>query len=117
MEKYYFKEKTVSVECTRDRYSDRPPKTKNSYRTIPIDDIVVNQLQVYQKWCIETKFAYGMKLDKKKDYVFISYQGGTPMEQILLNIYLNVYINNWRKTIFILSGLHRTGYGILMQRY
>lgn len=73
------KEKTVTVERTRDRYGDRPPKTKNSYRTFPIDDIVVNQLQVYQKWCIETKFAYGMKLDKKKDYVFISYQGGTPM--------------------------------------
>ncbi|MEK3908956.1 site-specific integrase [Oceanobacillus sp. FSL W7-1309] len=73
------KEKTVTVDCTRDRYGDRPPKTKNSYRTIGIDDIVVNQLQVYQKWCIETKFSYGMKLDKKNEYVLISHQGGTPM--------------------------------------
>lgn len=73
------KEKTVTVECTRDRHGERPPKTKNSYRTIPIDDILINQLSVYQKWCIETKFSYGMKLDKENDYVFISYQGGTPM--------------------------------------
>jgi len=73
------KEKTVTVDCTRDRLSERSPKTKNSYRTIPIDDILVKQLQVYQKWCIETKFSYGMKLDKKNDHVLISYQGGTPM--------------------------------------
>lgn len=73
------KEKTITVDCTRDRYGDRPPKTKNSYRTIPIDDILVNQLEVYQKWCIETKFRYGMKLDKREDYVLISHQGGTPM--------------------------------------
>ena len=69
------KEKTVTVDCTRDRLGERSPKTKNSYRTIPIDDILVKQLQVYQKWCIETKFSYGMKLDKKNDHVLISYQG------------------------------------------
>src|SRR5690625_2263245 len=73
------KEKTITVDCTRDRLGERPPKTKNSYRTIQIDDILVNQLKLYQKWCIETKFSYGMKLDKREDYVLISYQGGTPM--------------------------------------
>lgn len=73
------KDKTLTVERTRDRYGDRSPKTKNSYRTIGIDDIVVSQLSVYQKWCIEIKFSYGVKLDKKKDYVFTSHQGGTPM--------------------------------------
>ncbi len=73
------KKKTITVDCTRDRLGDRPPKTKNSYRTIPIDDILVNQLQVYQKWCIETKFYFGMKLDKRNDYVLISHQGGSPM--------------------------------------
>ncbi|WP_217587023.1 site-specific integrase [Lentibacillus saliphilus] len=72
-------EKTVTVDCTRDRYGDRNPKTKNSYRTIPIDDILVDQLKVYQKWCVETKFSYGMKLNKKKDYVLISHQGGSPI--------------------------------------
>lgn len=74
-----FDEKTITVECTRDRHGDRPPKTKNSYRTIPVDDVVIEQLKTYQKWCIATKLSYGMKLDKKNDYVFISHQGGTPM--------------------------------------
>ncbi len=73
------KEKTITIDCTRDRHGDRSPKTKNSYRTIPIDDILVNQLKVYQKWCIETKFQYGMQLDRRDDYVLISYQGGTPI--------------------------------------
>lgn len=73
------KKKTLTVESTRDRYGHSSPKTKNSYRTFSINDILVHQLQVYQKWCIETKFAYGMKLDKDSDFVFISHQGGTPM--------------------------------------
>lgn len=89
------KEKTITVDCTRDRHGDRPPKTKNSYRTILIDDILVNQLKVYQKWCIETKFRYGMKLDKKEDYVLISHQGGTPMgantsKYLFDRIYMNI---------------------------
>lgn len=74
-----FEDKTVTVECTRDRYGDRPPKTKNSYRTIPIDELLMNQLRVYQKWCIAKKLSYGMQLDKLDDYVFISHQGGTAM--------------------------------------
>lgn len=86
------KDKTVTVDCTRDRMGDRPPKTKNSYRTIPIDDVVMNQLSVYQKWCIETKFSYGIKLDKEKDYVFISHQGGTPVgSNTLLYTFNRIY--------------------------
>lgn len=76
-----FEKKTVTVDCTRDNYGTRSPKTKNSFRTIPIDDILVNQLLVYQKWCIETKFSFGAKLDKENDYVFISYQTGKPIAE------------------------------------
>ena len=79
-----FKEKTVTVKRTRDYHGERSPKTKNSYRTIPIDETVVQQLKSYQKWCIETKFKFGMRLDKKKDLVFISYQGATPCGAIIL---------------------------------
>lgn len=76
-----FVKKTVTVDCTRDNYGTRTPKTKNSYRTVPIDDILINQLLVYQKWCIETKFSYGSKLDKENDFVFISYQNGKPIAE------------------------------------
>ena len=79
-----FTEKTITVKRTRDYYGERSPKTKNSYRTVQIDDIVVQHLETYQKWCVKTKFKYGMKLDKEKDLVFISYQGATPCGTNLL---------------------------------
>ncbi|WP_025848734.1 site-specific integrase [Paenibacillus ehimensis] len=76
-----FDEKTLTVECTRDRHGCRTPKTKNSYRKIPIDEVLVNQLLTYQRWCIETKFSFGMKLDKKEDFIFISFQDGAPIAE------------------------------------
>ncbi|NQX57544.1 tyrosine-type recombinase/integrase [Paenibacillus qinlingensis] len=76
-----FNEKTVTVECTRDQYGCRTPKTKNSYRKIPVDQMLINQLLSYQRWCVETKFSYGMKVDKENDFVFISYQDGAPIAE------------------------------------
>lgn len=70
-----FKEKTLTVERTRDNYSIRPPKTKNSYRTISIDDKTISQLQLYRKWCKETKLRYGKHL-KDDDFIFTSYRTG-----------------------------------------
>ncbi len=78
-----FKNKSISVNRTRDEDGSRSPKTKRSIRTLKIDDILINQLKKYQKWCIETKFSYGMKLDMKKDYVFISYRSGEPINSHL----------------------------------
>lgn len=87
-----FKEKTITVKRTRDYYGTRSPKTKNSYRTITVDDVVLQQLKSYQKWCIETKFKYGMKLDKEKDFIFISYQGATPVSSnILYDVFESLY--------------------------
>src|SRR5690625_6784104 len=67
-----FQNKTVTVERTRDDDGVRSPKTKNSYRTIEVDDIVIKQLEKYQKWCIKIKFSLGMQFDKENDYVFIT---------------------------------------------
>lgn len=79
-----FKEKTITVERTRDNHGVRSPKTKNSYRTIAIDNIPLQQLKVYQKWCMETKFKYGLKMDKSDDYVFISNQSGSPCSYMVI---------------------------------
>lgn len=73
-----FEKSTITVERTRDYYGERAPKTKSSNRTIKVDDYLVDLLRIYKKWCIETKFKFGMQLDKKNDLVFISYQGGMP---------------------------------------
>lgn len=69
--------KVITIERTRDKKGVRTPKTKNSYRTIRVDDIVVNQLKIYRTWCKETKLSFGKHLSDN-DFVFISYQSGTP---------------------------------------
>ncbi|GAB2553453.1 tyrosine-type recombinase/integrase [Gracilibacillus alcaliphilus] len=66
-----FDDKTLTVERTRDRKGSRTPKTKNSYRTIPIDDYVLVQLRKYKNWCKKVKLRFGKRL-KSSDFVFIS---------------------------------------------
>ena len=73
-----FKNKTITIERTRDNKGARTPKTKNSYRTVPVDELLIRQLQAYRKWCLETKLYYGLKF-KDESFVFISYQTGEPI--------------------------------------
>jgi integrase len=72
-----FEKKTVIVERTRDKNGARPPKTKNSYRTILIDDSLIHQLKLYRTWCKQTMLSFGKHLSCD-DYIFISYQSGKP---------------------------------------
>nr|QRZ18317.1 site-specific integrase [Virgibacillus sp. AGTR] len=53
-----FNAKTITVERTRDNKGIRTPKTKNSYRTILIDDIAIAQLEKYKKWCKKIKLLF-----------------------------------------------------------
>jgi len=66
-----FDSKTVTVERTRDNNSIRTPKTKNSYRTILMDDKVTEQLKHYLIWCKQIMFQNGKHL-KQDDFIFIS---------------------------------------------
>jgi len=75
-----FKKKTLSVDLTRDNKGARPPKTKNSYRTILIDDILVEQLKTYKTWCKKKLLSFGKYL-KESDFIFISYQTGQPITE------------------------------------
>lgn len=70
-----FDDKTLTVECTRDNKGIRTPKTNNSYRTIIIDDVLLNQLKVYKTWCKELKLSMGIKW-QESDFILISYQTG-----------------------------------------
>lgn len=67
----------ITVERTRDKKGARTPKTKNSYRTIRVDNILVSQLKLYRTWCKMTKLSFGKHISDD-DFVFISYQSGTP---------------------------------------
>lgn len=90
-----FKDETITVEHTRDGHGLRKPKTKNSYRTIKMDTIVMKQLKTYQKWCIKTKLSFGQQLDKEDDLVFISYQGGEKVS----HFYLGQFFDKFYKKI------------------
>ena len=73
-----FKNKTIKIERTRDHFGERKPKTKNSYRTLLVDDLVIQQLENYQKWCKKTLFSYGQMLNDDT-FVFISDHGAGPI--------------------------------------
>jgi integrase len=73
-----FEARTLTVERTRDNKGVRTPKTKNSYRSILIDDVLIKQLEIYRTWCKQTMLSFG-KHWSNKDFIFISYQSGTPI--------------------------------------
>lgn len=83
-----FKAQTLRVERTRDNYGERPPKTKNSYRTIMINEKLITQLRTYRTWCKKTMLSFGEHL-KEDDFVFISYQTGKPISENLIIYTMN----------------------------
>lgn len=78
-----FSNKTLTVQRTRDNKGVRSPKTKNSYRTILIDDTLIHQLKVYRSWCRETMLSFGKRFSED-NFIFISYQTGTPISDATL---------------------------------
>ncbi len=52
--------KTLTVERNRGYYGIGTPKTKNSYRTIKIYDVLINQLKSYKTQCKESMLANGI---------------------------------------------------------
>lgn len=66
-----FESAKLKVNCTRDNYGERSPKTKNSYRTVTIEAVVTEHLQKYKKWCKRVRLANGLPFNDDL-YVFIS---------------------------------------------
>src|SRR5699024_3735397 len=62
---------------------------KNSYRSIQVDKEVVDQLNKYEKWCIETKFSLGLK-HTKDDFLFISENRVNGIQAAYMNYFLNI---------------------------
>lgn len=62
---FVLKAKTITINRTRDEYGIPSPKSERSYRTIKIDDILINQLKSYYLWC---KKSLGLHL-KEDDLI------------------------------------------------
>lgn len=109
-----FEAKTLTVERTRDANGFRSPKTKNSYRTIPVDDIVMNQLKRYKAWCKEKLFSYGKHL-KDEDFVYISIRGN-PIAPNSINRNLSRLIEKGNLKKISIHGLRHTHATILLNQ-
>ncbi|GGP07358.1 tyrosine-type recombinase/integrase [Oceanobacillus neutriphilus] len=108
-----FEANTITVERTRDCHSGiRPPKTKNSYRTIPVDVMVMAQLKKYKIWCKERLLSKGKHL-KDDDFVFISTHGN-PVASAMLNNNLKKLIEDWNLKSINVHGLRHTHATILV---
>ncbi len=75
-----FKKHTITVERTRDDKGSRTPKTKNSHRTIVVDEIVMVQLENYKKWCKKELLKDGKKITGET-FVFISSDMPEPIKE------------------------------------
>lgn len=78
-----FESHTITVERTRDRTGARTPKTTNSYRTILVDSVVIDQLRKYKTWCKETCLKYGIRFNENS-FVFIN-NYGEPVCELTFN--------------------------------
>ncbi len=88
-----FENKTITIERTRDYHGVRKPKTKNSKRTIFVDDSLLNQLKMYRIWCKKIMLTYGKRWTET-DYVLTSERFGTLLAKKLFHIQLNASLRN-----------------------
>ncbi|MEC1155504.1 tyrosine-type recombinase/integrase [Cytobacillus horneckiae] len=110
-----FDKRTLTVERTRDHKGVRTPKTKNSYRTILIDEAFIKQLETYRTWCKQTMLSFGRHL-KDDAFVFISYQKGTPISESLLEHTMNKIVQRTRCKRITPHGLRHTHATILISQ-
>lgn len=108
-----FEDKTLTVERTRDYDGVRTPKTKNSYRTLLIDETLITHLKTYKTWCKATMLSFGEHI-KEDDFVFISYQTGKPISENLIEYTINKIIKKTGCKKITAHGLRHTHATILI---
>lgn len=110
-----FDNNTISIERTRDNKGIRTPKTKNSYRSILIDDVLVYQLKVYKKWCREVMLSFGYKI-REDSFVFTSFQTGQPITDNSILYAVRRILKNTSLPPITTHGLRHTHCTILLNR-
>lgn len=68
-----FENKTLTVDRQRTRLGLGPPKSKSSYRTITIEEDLINELQAYKVWQEENEKNISDYI--KSNYVFVDENG------------------------------------------
>lgn len=73
-----FKNQSITINCTRDKYGERAPKSKNSYRDIPMTSQLQAALKKYKTAQKEKLLKIGAPVydeEFEKRYVFINSHG------------------------------------------
>ncbi|ALC85737.1 recombinase XerC [Bacillus sp. FJAT-22090] len=107
--------KSITIEGTRDEKGSRTPKTKNSYRTILIDDLLVNQLKIYRRWCIEVMLSNGKKFTENS-MVFISERTGEEISANTPQYAIKMLLNKYNLKKITIHGLRHTHCTILLSQ-
>lgn len=107
---------TITIERSRDTLGTHTPKTKNSYRTIIVDEELMAQFKSYRLWCKELLLSEGKKITDNT-FVFISRHTAEPISadtarMVLERIVQRTNINN----NITLHGLRHTHATILLNR-
>lgn len=105
--------KTITVERTRDNKGVRTPKTSNSYRKILIDDLLIQQLKTYRKWCKETMISFGYHCTDES-FVFTCYQTGVPISDNSVLYAFRRILNKCNLSNVTIHGLRHTHATILL---
>ncbi|MGE7977308.1 tyrosine-type recombinase/integrase [Psychrobacillus sp. NPDC093200] len=103
-----------SINCTRDDNGVRPPKTKNSFRSIVMDPVLVKQMNIYKKWCRETRIKYGLPFNENT-YVFINGTSGLEINCTMINNAMKRIIEKHNLKEVTPHGLRHTHATILMK--
>lgn len=79
-----FENNIIHIRRTKDRFGPRTPKTKNSYRTFPMNENIKSLLIAYKEWHEKTMESFHFR--NPLDYVFITYAGDPIGERYMKRI-------------------------------
>ena len=83
-----FDKKTITVNRQRTRTDLGPPKSKSGYRTIGIEDALLNELAAYKAWQDENEKTNAHYL--KSEYIFVDNSGKifyhTKPQDLMMNL-------------------------------
>lgn len=113
-----FANQTITIERTRGNNGVGSTKTKNSERTIKVDDMVLEQLQSYRTAVKALLLSHGRKLhiDIAKDdsFIFLSPHTAEPFVSTGLNSIFNRFVEAAELPATTIHGLRHTHATILM---
>lgn len=108
-----FDNRTIEIIKHRGTHGVGPTKTKNSERTIKVDELVIEQLSAYQKALKPVLFKYGEKL-APSTFIFLSLGSGKPLAPTGVNANFNRMISLAKLPKTTVHGLRHTHATILL---